>query len=154
MLVNIHVLTSSEVPTKQFDVSLVPRLSRLSFLRDVTEWPQRECACPRSRSRFALAEECLGTRLVWHLFTWILQDLGGNFTMSWNHQEFEVRYECLSEEIKIGDYYLRLLLEDEEENITITNSLVYQLCFNTIGLSFCWWSDVLLYGMFALVKWL
>ena len=26
--------------------------------------------------------------------------------------EFEVRYECLAEEIKIGDYYLRLLLEE------------------------------------------
>ena len=52
----------------------------------------------------------------------ILQDLGANFTMSWNHQEFEVHYECLNEEIKIGDYYLRLLLEDEEENVIISNS--------------------------------
>ena len=54
--------------------------------------------------------------------------------ISWNHVEFEVRYECLSEEIKIGecksdasvveiylisltlldsgDYYLRLLLDE------------------------------------------
>lgn len=53
------------------------------------------------------------------------QDFGGSYTISWNHQEFEVRYECLNEEIKIGDYYLRLLLEDQEENITITNSLVF-----------------------------
>lgn len=26
----------------------------------------------------------------------------------------QVRYECLSDEIKIGDYYLRLLLEEDE----------------------------------------
>lgn len=26
----------------------------------------------------------------------------------------QVKYECLSEEIKIGDYYLRLLLEEDE----------------------------------------
>lgn len=44
------------------------------------------------------------------------------YTVSWNHQEFEVRYDCLSDEIKIGDYYLRLLLEDEEDNVEITNS--------------------------------
>lgn len=27
---------------------------------------------------------------------------------------FQVKYECLSDEIKIGDYYLRLLLEEDE----------------------------------------
>lgn len=26
----------------------------------------------------------------------------------------QVKYECLSDEIKIGDYYLRLLLEEDE----------------------------------------
>ena len=50
------------------------------------------------------------------------QDLGSNHVISWNHQEFEVRYECLSEEIKIGDYYLRLLLEEEEGKTMIHNS--------------------------------
>ena len=40
------------------------------------------------------------------------QDLCGNAEISWNHVEFEVRYESLSEEIKIGDYYLRLLLDE------------------------------------------
>jgi DnaJ family protein C protein 13 len=38
-----------------------------------------------------------------------------NLTMSWNHKEFEVTYPSLSEEIKIGDYYLRLLLERDHE---------------------------------------
>lgn len=41
------------------------------------------------------------------------KDLFGYAELSWNHVEFEVRYECLAEEIKIGDYYLRLLLEEE-----------------------------------------
>lgn len=30
----------------------------------------------------------------------------------------QVRYECLSDEIKIGDYYLRLLLEEDESEET------------------------------------
>ncbi|TRY98042.1 hypothetical protein DNTS_004430 [Danionella cerebrum] len=42
------------------------------------------------------------------------RELGNTALISWNHQEFEVKYECLSEEIKIGDYYLRLLLEEDE----------------------------------------
>ena len=50
------------------------------------------------------------------------KDLGQTHVISWNHQEFEVRYECLSEEIKIGDYYLRLLLEEEEEKTLIHNA--------------------------------
>ena len=50
------------------------------------------------------------------------KDLGQIHVISWNHQEFEVRYECLSEEIKIGDYYLRLLLEEEEERTLIHNA--------------------------------
>ncbi|XP_047664694.1 dnaJ homolog subfamily C member 13 isoform X2 [Tachysurus fulvidraco] len=42
------------------------------------------------------------------------RELGSTSEISWNHQEFEVKYECLSDEIKIGDYYLRLLLEEDE----------------------------------------
>lgn len=53
------------------------------------------------------------------------KDLGANHVISWNHQEFEVRYECLNEEIKIGDYYLRLLLDEEEEKTLIHNSLEF-----------------------------
>ena len=30
------------------------------------------------------------------------KDLSNNYVISWNHQEFEVPYHCLSEEIKIG----------------------------------------------------
>ncbi|XP_071508513.1 dnaJ homolog subfamily C member 13-like [Diadema antillarum] len=44
------------------------------------------------------------------------RELGASHMISWNHNEFEVPYVCLSEEIKIGDYYLRLLLEADESN--------------------------------------
>ena len=30
------------------------------------------------------------------------KELGSNCIIAWNHQEFEVPYHCLSEEIKIG----------------------------------------------------
>ncbi|XP_069504815.1 dnaJ homolog subfamily C member 13 isoform X2 [Ambystoma mexicanum] len=46
------------------------------------------------------------------------RELGSASVISWNHHEFEVRYECLAEEIKIGDYYLRLLLEEDENEET------------------------------------
>ncbi|KAL4623419.1 hypothetical protein GN956_G19211 [Arapaima gigas] len=46
------------------------------------------------------------------------RELGSSSVISWNHQEFEVKYECLADEIKIGDYYLRLLLEKEENEET------------------------------------
>ena len=44
------------------------------------------------------------------------RDLGAGTVISWNHSEFEVPYNCLAEEIKIGDYYLRLLLEKGEND--------------------------------------
>lgn len=49
------------------------------------------------------------------------KDLGQGYIISWNYSEFEVPYNCLNDEIKIGEYYLRLLLEsgnDIIENIT------------------------------------
>lgn len=49
------------------------------------------------------------------------KDLGQGYTISWNYIEFEVPYSCLNDEIKIGEYFLRLLLEsgsDIIENIT------------------------------------
>ncbi|CAG9764959.1 unnamed protein product [Ceutorhynchus assimilis] len=44
------------------------------------------------------------------------RDLAGNALVAWNHQEFELNYQCLANEVKIGDYYLRLLLEMDEHN--------------------------------------
>ncbi|UJR33077.1 hypothetical protein I4U23_020536 [Adineta vaga] len=42
------------------------------------------------------------------------KDLGHGHLISWNHHEFEVLYQCLNDEIKIGSVYLRLLLEQGE----------------------------------------
>ncbi|XP_046378006.2 dnaJ homolog subfamily C member 13-like [Haliotis rufescens] len=51
------------------------------------------------------------------------KELGASCIVGWNHAEFEVPYHCLSEEIKIGDYYLRLLLEEEEDESEETNAI-------------------------------
>lgn len=44
------------------------------------------------------------------------RELAGSALISWNHQEFEVPYASLSSEVRIGNYYLRLLLEKDENN--------------------------------------
>ena len=44
------------------------------------------------------------------------RELSGSALVAWNHQEFEVNYQCLADEVKIGDYYLRLLLETTEND--------------------------------------
>ncbi|PAV78254.1 hypothetical protein WR25_17655 isoform D [Diploscapter pachys] len=50
--------------------------------------------------------------------------------ISWNHTEFQVRYPSLQEEVKIGDYYLRLLLQETDESATpIHNPLEF---FNNV----------------------
>ncbi|KAL5258298.1 hypothetical protein ACHWQZ_G008960 [Mnemiopsis leidyi] len=43
------------------------------------------------------------------------KELGGKHDISWNHTEFEVHYDSLLSEVKIGDYYLRLLLEEDDK---------------------------------------
>lgn len=48
------------------------------------------------------------------------RELGASHVIAWNHNEFVVPYECLSDEIKIGDYFLRLLLEADESNEEIS----------------------------------
>ncbi|XP_011292961.1 dnaJ homolog subfamily C member 13 isoform X2 [Musca domestica] len=42
------------------------------------------------------------------------RDLAGNTIVAWNYQEFEVTYQCLADEIQIGDYYIRLILEKDD----------------------------------------
>ncbi|XP_064489524.1 dnaJ homolog subfamily C member 13-like [Ornithodoros turicata] len=43
------------------------------------------------------------------------RELCRGLPVSWNHWEFEVQYPSLSEEIRVGDYFLRLLLEEESD---------------------------------------
>lgn len=50
------------------------------------------------------------------------RELRGDHVISWNHTEFELRYETLAEEVKIGDHYLRLLLEDDPKTTKIHNA--------------------------------
>ncbi|XP_037954363.1 dnaJ homolog subfamily C member 13 isoform X2 [Teleopsis dalmanni] len=42
------------------------------------------------------------------------RDLAGTLIVAWNYQEFEVNYQCLADEIQIGDYYIRLILEKDD----------------------------------------
>lgn len=42
------------------------------------------------------------------------KELSGNTLVAWNYEEFEVQYQCLAEEVKIGDYYIRLILEQDD----------------------------------------
>lgn len=44
------------------------------------------------------------------------RELAGSALVSWNHKEFEVHYQSLADEVRIGDYYLRLLLENANDN--------------------------------------
>ncbi|KAI6178098.1 DnaJ-like protein subfamily C member 13 [Aphelenchoides besseyi] len=42
----------------------------------------------------------------------------GDTLVSWNHTEFSIAYPSLQDEIKIGDYYLRFLLNEDSEAAT------------------------------------
>uniref|UniRef100_A0A1I8HXS4 J domain-containing protein n=1 Tax=Macrostomum lignano TaxID=282301 RepID=A0A1I8HXS4_9PLAT len=60
------------------------------------------------------------------------KDLSGKKQISWNHEEFQVAFPSLAEEIKIGDYFLRVLLEeddkltgDEESTLIISQSFQF-----------------------------
>eukprot|EP01147_Barroeca_monosierra_P008081 gene8081-757_t len=50
------------------------------------------------------------------------KDLRGKYIVAWNHTEFEVRYESLADEVKIGDHFLRLLLENDPNSTRIHNA--------------------------------
>ncbi|GFN83676.1 Dnaj homolog subfamily c member 13-like, partial [Plakobranchus ocellatus] len=52
------------------------------------------------------------------------KELGATFIVGWNHTEFEVPYHCLADEIKIGDYYLRLLLEEDDDEASEETSAI------------------------------
>ena len=57
------------------------------------------------------------------------RELAGKSMISWNHVEFRVDYNSLGEEIRIGDYFLRLLLEEDQmgsdQNSVITDCSVF-----------------------------
>ncbi|XP_072942508.1 dnaJ homolog subfamily C member 13 [Epargyreus clarus] len=44
------------------------------------------------------------------------REAAGGVLTSWNHAELELHYQCLQNEVKIGDYYLRVLLEQRDND--------------------------------------
>ncbi|OQR69176.1 dnaJsubfamily C member 13-like [Tropilaelaps mercedesae] len=44
------------------------------------------------------------------------RELCHDVTVSWNHHEFEVVYRSLADELRVGDFFLRLLLEEDDRN--------------------------------------
>ncbi len=58
------------------------------------------CFQTREELRNALEEEIRGFNVD--------KDLSSAYVISWNHQEFEVQYHCLMEEIKIGRIFITL----------------------------------------------
>ncbi|KAL3999076.1 DnaJ domain family protein [Acanthocheilonema viteae] len=53
-----------------------------------------------------------------------------NIPISWNHTEFQVRYPSLADEVKIGDYYLRILLQENDATATPIHNAGY--FFNSV----------------------
>lgn len=52
------------------------------------------------------------------------KELAGTLIVAWNYEEFEVQYQSLANEIKIGDYYIRLILErDDWPQNLVTNPM-------------------------------
>jgi DnaJ family protein C protein 13 len=43
------------------------------------------------------------------------RELSGSETIAWNHTEFEVHYPSLTDEVRVGDYYLRILLQHNQQ---------------------------------------
>jgi len=60
-----------------------------------------------------------------------IKEIGSAVEIAWNHAEFEMQYQCLSEEIKIGDYYLRLLLEEDLDHESLIIKRSYEF-FNDL----------------------
>ncbi|KAL5285788.1 DNAJC13 family protein [Megaselia abdita] len=69
------------------------------------------------------------------------RELAANLVVAWNYEEFEVQYHCLADEIKIGDYYIRLILENDnwpqnlvKDPIELFNALYRKvLCRNRVN---------------------
>jgi DnaJ family protein C protein 13 len=54
--------------------------------------------------------------------------------VSWNHVEFEVAYPSLADEVRIGDYFLRNLLDEDTEENNKSATLIHQplIFFNDV----------------------
>lgn len=104
---------------------------RRERIKSTANWPMfyyqlyRDHARPDLIWNFKTREE-LREALESELRNYTLsKDLSSKQTpISWNHKEFQVQYPSLDSEIIIGDYYLRLLLEEGGSNNSLTDRLL------------------------------
>lgn len=79
------------------------------------------------------------------------KDLCGNALIAWNHAEFEVQYQCLADEVRIGEYYLRLLLEKEDSpDSPIRQS--YVLSFKQIFFTFFYCFTQFMFFLYLIIS--
>ena len=124
---------SNPKPQKPQDRPIVLR-KRRERIKTSENWPlfyyhfERDHSKPNLIWNFKTRQE-LHDGLQTEIQTFLQdRELAGGTLISWNYQEFTVNYHSLSDEIKIGDYFLRLLLE--EVRINFTN--FFSLKFNVI----------------------
>ncbi|KAL0869621.1 hypothetical protein ABMA27_005874, partial [Loxostege sticticalis] len=95
---------------------------RRERLKSTSNWPlfyyqfHRDHALPNLIWNHTTREE-LRNALESELRAFICdREAAGGALTSWNHTEMEVHYQCLQNEVKIGDYYLRILLEQRDSD--------------------------------------
>ncbi|CAG9563804.1 unnamed protein product [Danaus chrysippus] len=93
---------------------------RRERVKSTANWPMfyyqfhRDHALPNLIWNHTTREE-LRNVLENELRTFSLErEAAGNVPTAWNHAELELHYQCLQAEVKIGDYYLRILLEQRD----------------------------------------
>ena len=80
------------------------------------------------------------------------RELCGGTLISWNHTEFQIIYHSLADEIKIGDYFLRLLLtgdsagEDDLDSPINKSGEFFNDLYHRSGNNSEWFSILLFVG--------
>ena len=123
-----HIIRFSEPPSFLIHLSFSFRIHRnwLMFYYQLSQDHSRTDLIWNHRTREELRE---GLESEMRAFN-IDKELGGTqaLEVSWNYVEFDVKYESLSEELKIGDNYVRLLLEQGWFSLLQKTSACSHLC--------------------------
>ncbi|XP_041984743.1 dnaJ homolog subfamily C member 13 isoform X2 [Aricia agestis] len=112
--------TRGNDPRKELKDRPVVLRRRRERVKSTANWPMfyyqfhRDHALPNLIWNHTTREE-LRTALESELraFTADREAAGAALT-SWNHAELELHYRCLQDEVRVGDYYLRILLEQRD----------------------------------------
>ncbi|GMT29413.1 hypothetical protein PFISCL1PPCAC_20710, partial [Pristionchus fissidentatus] len=119
---NLTMSTREEVKTNAQPVILRKRLQRI---KAAGKWKLFAYQFSRHYSKADLIWNEKTREEFRHLILGDLRILEGKreqamalVLISWNHTEFQIVYPSLDSEIRIGDYYLRLLLQEGEEEAT------------------------------------